>query len=136
MYVCLSLLEIQFVLDNRRRFHKQRPDLTAAGKLENVASQINSTRNCIGRGIGVFFLALSWVIAIAQVSSTPVSAPSPANHIKPYRVLLVVEHRSDPYGMVVRSEVCCIFCSLFNSSRESHYHKFRDRESDNLVLSP
>lgn len=65
---------------------------------------MNSTSNCIGRGFAVSFLALSYVVAIAQASSAPVSAASPANHIKPYRVLLVVEHGSDPYGMVVRSE--------------------------------
>ena len=101
---CLSLLELRFIPDNLRRFHKQRPGLTAARKLEYVASWINSTRNCISRGVAVFFLALSYVVAIAQVSSASVSAASSANHIKPYRVLLVVEHGSDPYGMVVRSE--------------------------------
>ena len=41
-----------------------------------------------------------------------------------------------PVPSSLPSALCWIFCSLFNSSRESHYHKFRDRESDYLVLSP
>jgi hypothetical protein len=72
--------------------------------LENVAFHINSTKDCISRGVAVSFLLLSCAVAIAQVSRTPAAAASPANRIKPYRVLLIVEHGSDPYGIVVHSE--------------------------------
>jgi hypothetical protein len=66
---------------------------------------MNSTRNRVGKGVAFSFLVLSCFVATAQGSSAPVAAASPVNHIKPYRVLLVVEHGSDPYGMVVHSEV-------------------------------
>ena len=47
---------------------------------------------------------LFWVVVGLQVSSAVnVGAPSPV-HAKPYRVLLVVERRSDPYGLVVSRE--------------------------------
>src|ERR1039457_3871827 len=101
---CLSLLEPRTVPDNISRFQKQQLSLTVAGKLGNVASHVNSPRSCISSGVAVSFLVLSCVVAIAQGSSAPVSAALPANHIKPYRVLLVVEHGSDPYGMVVHAE--------------------------------
>ena len=41
---------------------------------------------------------------IAQGSRDASIAAAPAIHVKPYRVLLVVEHRSDPYDLVVNSE--------------------------------
>ncbi len=44
------------------------------------------------------------VAAIARVSRVAASPVSPAIDIKPYRVLLVVEHGSDPYGLVVSSK--------------------------------
>jgi hypothetical protein len=44
-------------------------------------------------------------VAIPQVSHAAVSASSPAIDMKPYRVLLVVEHGSDPYGLVIASDV-------------------------------
>jgi hypothetical protein len=42
--------------------------------------------------------------AVAQLSRVSKSADSPAVEIKPYKVLLVVEHGSDPYGLLVSSE--------------------------------
>ena len=52
----------------------------------------------------VLCLPLIGFVAIAQVSPAAVSAPSAALQIKPYKVLLVVEHGSDPYGLVVSRE--------------------------------
>jgi hypothetical protein len=48
-------------------------------------------------------LPLLGVAAIAQVSRVAASPASPAVDIKPYRVLLVVEHGGDPFGLVVSS---------------------------------
>ena len=49
----------------------------------------------------VLCFAMLGVAATAQVSRV---AASPAIDIKPYRVLLVVEHGGDPYGLVVSGE--------------------------------
>src|SRR5665213_1410477 len=39
-----------------------------------------------------------------RISLSESVATSPAIHIKPYRILLVVDHQSDPYSLVVNSE--------------------------------
>lgn len=52
-------------------------------------------------------VATLWVllsVAVAIQSSKAADVGSPPLHAKPYRVLLVVEHWSDPYGLVVSSE--------------------------------
>lgn len=69
-----------------------------------MVNHVNPTRNCIVRRVAAFCLVLLCIVAIAQVSRAAVSALSPALHNKPYRVLLVVEHRSDPFGIMVSSE--------------------------------
>ena len=56
-----------------------------------------------GRIVAVSCCLLLCLAAIAQ-SSRAASTAAPPIHTKPYRVLLVVEHRSDPYGLVVNSE--------------------------------
>jgi hypothetical protein len=43
-------------------------------------------------------------LAVAIQNSKAADVDSPSVHTNPYRVLLVVEHRSDPYGLVVGSE--------------------------------
>jgi hypothetical protein len=48
-------------------------------------------------------LLLCILVSLRGSSATNVVAPS-AIHVKPYRVLLVVEHGSDPYGLVVSRE--------------------------------
>src|SRR5579864_7686113 len=61
-------------------------------------------RYCTGRVVATSGLLLLCVAASLQGSAVAsVAAPSAVN-TKPYRILLVVEHRSDPYGVVVTSE--------------------------------
>ena len=62
-------------------------------------------RYCAGRKVvATSCLLLSCVAAVTQGSGAASSAAPTAIHTKPYRVLLVVEHWSDPYGLVVSSE--------------------------------
>jgi hypothetical protein len=63
--------------------------------------------NRYGTGIRIVATAgllLLCVAAITQGSRAASTAAPPAIQTKPYRVLLVVEHWSDPYGLVVNSE--------------------------------
>ena len=60
------------------------------------------------------FLVLG-AAATGQVSRVVASPASPAMNIKPYQVLLVVEHGSDAYDLVVSGEGA----TAFNLSRRS-----------------
>ena len=55
------------------------------------------------RALATFGLLLLCVTACIR-SSSAARIAAPPIHTKPYRVLLVVEHWSDPYGLVVSSE--------------------------------
>src|SRR5438132_12307990 len=55
------------------------------------------------RALATFGLLLLCVTACIR-SSSAARIAAPPIHTKPYRILLVVEHRSDPYGLVVSSE--------------------------------
>jgi hypothetical protein len=61
-------------------------------------------RYCAGRQIVAVSCCLLLCLAAITQSSRAASTAAPPIHTKPYRVLLVVEHRSDPYGLVVNSE--------------------------------
>jgi len=59
---------------------------------------------CAGRRIVAVCCCL--LLCLAAITQSPLAASiaAPLVHTKPYRVLLVVEHWSDPYGLVVNSE--------------------------------
>ena len=61
-------------------------------------------RYCAGGRIVAVSCCLLLCLAAITQSSRAASTAAPPIHTKPYRVLLVVEHRSDPYGLVINSE--------------------------------